>query len=224
MVLNKDNYQEFKDFISKHQEIIVKPVAETCGHGVEKIICEDNNKVKDIYNTLLNNKQILIEEVATQHPDMAKLHPNSINTIRIITIRSISNKITVVAAVVRIGTNYKVIDNFHNGGICAPINLETGKIEDEAVNKEGTYFSIHPTTKANIINYQIPLWNEVKQLVINAALEIDELKLIGWDVCIGPDKPFLIEGNQYPAHDLYRMIKTPNNVGMVNIFEKAINK
>ena len=222
--INDKNYDEFVKFIENKKEIIVKPLDATCGVGVEKIKINKKVNLKELYNRLYDNNQVLIEEVATQHKDMNKLHPDSINTIRIVTIHNKFDVTTIVAAVCRMGTNHNVVDNFHNGGICAPLDIETGKINDRAISKEGIYYEIHPTTKTKIIGYQIPNWDKVKKLVIDASKEIPELGIIGWDVCVGEKVPSLIEANQYPAYDLYKMIKIENSAGMIPIFEEALNK
>ncbi len=222
-LLNDSNFNQFKEFLKNKKEIIVKPIDATCGVGVEKIEVGEL-PLKKLYDKLLSNKQVLIEEVAKQHKDMAKLHPDSINTIRVVTIHNKYDVTTVVAAVVRIGTNHKVVDNFHNGGICAPLDIDRGVINDKAINKDGIYYDKHPTTNVKLVGYKIPNWNKVIKLVTNASKTIPELGIIGWDVCIGPDKPCLIEANQYPAYDLYRMIKIDGSVGIVPLFEKAINK
>ena len=224
MVLNSDNYSEFKDFIKSHKEIIVKPLDATCGVGVEKITIDDKADSSKLYKKLLDNKQILIEEVAKQHKDMNKLHPSSINTIRVVTIHNKYDVTTLVAAVCRMGTAGRVVDNFHNGGICAPLDAKKGIINDRAVDKQGNFYDTHPTTKTKLIGYQIPEWDKIVKLVTEASKKIPELGLIGWDVCVGPDKPCLIEANQYPAYDLYKMIKIPNSVGIIPVFEDALNK
>lgn len=222
MVINEDNFDLFKSFCSRHQEIIVKPIAETCGFKVEKIDVKKED-LSTLYTHLLANKQYLIEEVVSQNEKIAKLHKESINTIRIITI-NYNNKITIVAAVLRIGTGKNIVDNFHKGGVCAPIDIDNGLICDKACDKKGNYYDKHPDTNITFKGFKIPMWDEVKNLVISAAKDISELGIIGFDVAISKSGPCLIEANQYPAYDLYRMVKTPNDIGMVQVFKNAISK
>ncbi len=216
IVLDGNNYNDFKEFLTGKDDIIVKPLDATGGGGVEKIRI-DKSKIKSLYSKLCKNKQYLVEEVAKQHKDINKLHPSSINTIRIVTIRNKYNVTTVVAAVCRMGTNGRVVDNFHSGGIYAPLDVKTGTITDKAIDRQGNIFDTHPTTNVKLIGYQMPKWDEVIKLVTDASKEIKELGLIGWDVCIGPDKPCLIEANQYPGYDLYRP-------GMLLVFKDAMKK
>ena len=223
ILISKNNYDDFEKFIKNKKEIIVKPLDATCGVGVEKIIISKENH-KKLFDKLMENKQFLLEEVAKQHKDMSALHPSSINTIRVVTIHNKYGVTSVVAAVCRMGTGGRVVDNFHNGGICAPLDIKTGIINDKAVSKTGKFYTTHPTSNVKLIGYQIPNWNDVIKLVKEASKKISELGLIGWDVCVGPDKPCLIEANQYPAYDLYKMIKIPNSVGIIPVFEEALNK
>lgn len=223
ILISENNYDDFEKFIKNKKEIIVKPLDATCGVGVEKIIISKENH-KKLFDKLMENKQFLLEEVAKQHKDMSALHPSSINTIRVVTIHNKYGVTSVVAAVCRMGTGGRVVDNFHNGGICAPLDIKTGIINDKAVSKTGKFYTTHPTSNVKLIGYQIPNWNDVIKLVKEASREIPELGLIGWDVCVGPDKPCLIEANQYPAYDLYKMIKIPNSVGIIPVFEEALNK
>lgn len=224
MFIDGNNFDKFEEFVSKHSTFIVKPNDLSCGKGVRKINSKDVD-IKKLYNELYKSKTTLIEEVAIQHDDMNKLHPDSVNTIRIVTIVSDYGIPSVVAAVVRIGTNHNVIDNFNSGGITAMIDLETGKICSNATNTKREIFEKHPTTNVKLIGFQIPMFEEIKKMVKEAALVVSNVRLIGWDVCVGKDKPCLIEANQFPAHDLYQPLFDENNVkGVIPIFEKAISR
>ena len=220
MKLDGNNFKEFEKFIKNKDYIFVKPLDATGGDKVEKIKTSDY-KVKDLYDKLLKNNQILLEEVAKQHKDVNKLHPSSVNTIRVVTIRNKYGVTSIVAAVIRMGTGGRVVDNFHSHGIYAPIDIETGKIIGNAYGRDWKYHKKHPTTGITFIGYQLPLWEEVKKLAINAHSEIPELGFIGWDICIGEKKPCLIEVNVYPGYDLYRR---EDGYGPLLEFKEAINK
>lgn len=224
MYLNKDNLDDFKKFTKKHKEIIVKPNDLSCGKGVRKIDTSKEN-IEKLFSELNENRLFLVEEVAKQNKEMNKLHPDSVNTVRLVTVVSDYGVVSVVAGVVRMGTGHNVIDNFNGGGIAAMIDLETGKINSNAINTEGKIFENHPTTKTKINGFQIPLYDEIIKMVKEAALVVKEERLIGWDVCVGESKPCLIEANQFPAHDLYQLFFDKNNVkDIITIFEEAIRR
>ena len=217
------DYENFKSFIKDFKEVIVKPINQSCGVGISKI--KVPKTYKKLYEKLINDNTPLIEEVAIQHREIAKLHPTSINTIRAVTIRNKYNVSSIVAAFIRIGTENRVVDNFNNGGICCPIDIKTGKISAPAVDKDGKVYDTHPTTNIKLVGYQIPMWNEIKEFVIKVSAVYPNIRYVGWDVCVGEKKPSLIEANQYPGHDVYQLpVHRKGNIGVIPTFEKALNK
>jgi hypothetical protein len=77
----------------------------------------------------------------------------------------------------------------------------------------------HPISKARFENFTIPLFNQVKELVIKAAGLVPVLRLVGWDVAVSESGPVLIEGNSdydtsgndladegYRANNVYRKV------------------
>ena len=215
----EDNFDEFKEFIKGKKEIIVKPLNLCCGKGIEKIKLKGQNP-KKLYNYLLENEKPLIEEVAHQNKAIAKVYSKSVNTIRIVTL----NK-KIVAAYIRFGNKGNIVDNFNHNGMVTAINIDTGIIEFPAIDKIGNVYKKHPETKKNIIGLQIPMWDKVKELCIKACEVTPEVKYVGWDVCIGEKEPSLIEGNDFPGHDLYQLPVHRNcGIGLLPIFKKAMEE
>ena len=70
--------------------------------------------------------QLLVEELAVQHKQMSKIHPASVNTIRVITINN-GKSIKILAAIFRIGNNNSVVDNLGSGGMSTYVNVDTGE-------------------------------------------------------------------------------------------------
>ena len=215
----EENYNQFKEFCAKHKTILVKPIAECCGKGVEKIEVNKKN-MKSVYNDLIETKRCLVEEVAVQCDEIAKLHPSSINTMRIVTLNH-----QIVAAFLRIGNNNNVVDNFNHDGLAAPINIETGIIDYLAIDKKMNIYEKHPLTNEPILWFQIPKWPRIKRFVIQASKEIPEVGYVGWDVCLGVKDPFLIEGNEFPGHDIYQLPPhRSDGIGMLPTLKKAMEE
>lgn len=216
MEITENNFEEFKSFIYKHPKIIVKPLSESCGKGVE-LINVNNKNAKKVYDDLINTKRFLVEEVATQCKELAALHPESINTIRIVTLKG-----KIVVAFLRIGNNHNIVDNFNHGGMVAPINVETGIIDYLAIDKQGNLFDKHPITNESILWFEIPKWLKIKKFIEKVAQEIKEVGYVGWDVSIDKE-PYLIEGNEFPGHDLYQLPPhRSNGIGLLPTFKKVM--
>lgn len=217
---NNCTKKEFDSFVSKHNEIMVKPINGTCGKGIEKIKVKDFSK-KELYDYLKEKKEIILEEVIKQHPDMNKLYPGSINTCRIVSILK-DNKVNIVVAYLRVG-NGAYVDNFNSGGMVVPINVETGRIEYPALDKNHNLYEKHPQTGTSFIGFKIPMWEEAMELVKKAGPKIPQVRFAGWDVCISEKGPILVETNDFPGHDIYQLPPhRTNGIGVLPHFEKAI--
>ena len=56
-------------------------------------------------------------------------------------------------------------------------------------------WTVHPNTKISIVGFKIPYWEEVNQMVEEAAAIINGVPLVGWDVAISENGPVLVEAN-----------------------------
>lgn len=219
LYLDGNNLKDFEEFLKGKKEIIVKPTSGTCGKGVDKLEVINRNK-KELYEQLLKEETRLVEEVVTQCKEISKIHPSSINTVRVVTLKG-----KVVVALLRMGNKGNIVDNFNHEGLVAPIDIEDGIIKFVAIDKLHNEYSEHPLTHEKIVGLKIPKWNEVKKLCEEAAGVISEVGYVGWDVCIGEENILLIEGNDFPGHDLYGLPPHRNgNVGLLPLFKKVMEE
>lgn len=105
------------------------------------------------------NGQYLLQERVTQHLKMSELHPESVNTIRMVTFNN-NGKVEVFCAALRIGTKGRNVDNWSAGGILVGIDLQTGRLQKEGFYKPGYGGRIekHPDTGIILKDYQIPFF------------------------------------------------------------------
>ena len=217
-----NNLEEFKKMFADAKEIIVKPNNDSGGNGVAKLKIKDYKSLVDVYNHLLDTKQVLVEEVIKQHHTLNKLHPNSVNTIRIITINNNGN-ISYLTAFLRIG-NGDVVDNTCSGGMLTIIDLKTGETLYPACDTNMNVFKVHPLTKENIIGFKIPYWKEALELCKEMAKVVDGINYIAWDIAITETGPVVVEGNPYPGYYYQFPIHTPKKIGALSRFEEILNK
>lgn len=220
--LNSATERDFEDFVKSVKCLAVKPQNGCCGQGFEKIYTSDINNINELYQRLKRENKTIIEEYVIQHKDISKIYPYSVNTLRIATINH-NNKISVVYGFIRIGNNNACVDNINAGGMCAPIDINTGKITHQGYDKDGKTYEIHPQTKTKLIGYQIPLWDKAKEMCINAAKLIPEIGYVGWDICVTENDVLLIEGNEFPGHDILQLpAHNPEHNGMLPIFRQYV--
>lgn len=189
------------DICNNLDNAVIKPSLE--GHwgvGVELFHSENgyipelNTSLQDLF--LQYKKNFIIQEKFEQHPDLAKLNPTSVNTIRVLSYRS-NNEIKILYAVIRIGRKGKVVDNETAGGIKADIDLQTGKIKGVAFGnpQEKTM----PQTDSGVVldNYLIPKFPSVLEFVKNLHERLPYFNLIGWDISVDKNgNPAMIEWNR----------------------------
>ncbi len=202
--------------------ILVKPQDATHGDGVEKVYAKDVTDYDALYQRLTQNGQTLCEEVICQHPDLDRLWPGSINTVRLVTILK-GGTGHIVASFLRVGHSDKPVDNFNSGGMVVPLDVKTGRVDCDAVDKAGRRYVAHPGTGTPFVGFQVPLWERVTALVQEAACVEPRVRYVGWDVAVTPDGPVLVEGNQYPGHDIYGLPgQSPEQMGILPEFEKVL--
>lgn len=222
IILN-DNKDEFKKFIKNKKIIFCKPISGTHGDSMEKINPKEFDG--DLFDYLISKNLRLIEEVVVQCDEMNKLYPFAINTVRIITVNRYDGKVKVVAAYQRIGNHGYIVDNYNGGGMVVPINELTGVIEYPAVDKLKNIYYKHPMTNTDIVGFKIPMYKEAVELAKTAAKVVKEVRYVGWDIAITKKGPTIIEGNEYPGHDIYQLpVHRTNNIGVLPKFELSLGK
>lgn len=220
--LKECSYEDYLNFIHKHPKFICKPDDGMCGIGVSIIDTSDKDP-KVIYDELIKNNTLLLEELLIQDESISKIYPYSINTIRVYTI-NINNEVHVMFKAIRIGNHGKIVDNFNNGGMFSIINDE-GIIAKPAIDKLNNVFIKHPMTNTLIEGYKIPRFNEIIDLCKKLALVVPEIKYAAWDIAITKDGLDIVEGNEHPGYDIYqsRPHLDPNDIhGLKEYFDKVI--
>lgn len=215
--------EQFLAFMQSRREVMVKPDSESGGKGVEKLAAADFSSLEDMYRQLRQKGIGVVEDVIVQHPAMASLNPGSLNTLRVVTVLNQSGA-HILYAHVRIGNGDRPVDNLHSGGMFAPIDLETGKIQYPAYDKNRMTYETHPKTGTKIQGFQIPYWKETKALCLKAAVVVPQMRYIGWDVGLTADGPVFVEGNNLPGYDILQMPPhVPDKVGMLPRFREFVD-
>lgn len=158
----------------------------------------------------LNDKQLTTQELAQkidgtyllqqrmgQHSELARIHPQSLNTMRLLTFNNGGN-IELFSATLRVGTDGRNVDNWGAGGIAIGIDIETGTLREMGKYKPGFggRVGIHPDTKIVFAGYKIPCFKESIEMVCNAHRYLYGIHSIGWDVAVDENGPVLIEANE----------------------------
>lgn len=215
------NYGEFfvhrvadrKDLIEKPaiaSEILANPSGKMvmkasdgkCGAEVE--IRKTNEFSSEQLISYMKEKNYgIVEEFITQHPEINRLSPSAVNTIRIFTEMDNNGEPKILGCRLRISVDSPV-DNMAAGNIAAPVDEKTGVVHGSGVYSDitKTPVDIHPVTGVEIVGFQIPMWQETMEMVKKAAKKHPQNRSIGWDVVITDRGAGLIEGN----HDWCKLL------------------
>jgi hypothetical protein len=163
-------------------------------HTDNGFIPEMNMSVKDLFSHYKNS--FIIQSKLVQHPDLARLNPTSVNTIRVMSYRR-ENEVIILYAVIRIGRMGKVVDNETSGGIKADIDLQTGRIKGSAFGSPTEPNMPQTDSGATLDNYQIPSFPQILDFVKSLHLRLPYFKLVGWDISVDTNgAPVMIEWNR----------------------------
>lgn len=180
-------------------DLVIKPAVQS-GHGHGVSILSDTDKtesrIKEIFQQYSPN--FVVQRKIIQHPELAKLNPTSVNTIRIATYQDFNGNVKVLFATQRFGGKGKVYDNADDpngsGGFCAikPDGTLMREIH-HLRNMKKSYLSDDITEK-------IPCFEKVKEAVLYLHTRFPHFALIGWDISVTPEgHPVVIEYNFLPG-------------------------
>lgn len=226
-VNTKISFAEFKKKFN-NTRIIYKPLDGNRGIGVQGYELNDEN-IQAVYDELMKFPSGVVEEYVVQHPEMSKLAPSSVNTIRVVTISDYKKPVTpdgkhmdIAYTALRIGGGSSIVDNFHSGGMCAAIDMETGTLVTDAADMQGNVFEYHPVTGVKIKGFQIPRFQEVLDMVTEACNEHKISGYLGWDIAVTEKGPVLIEINLRPGVVLLTTPYISERKGMKYVMERYL--
>jgi len=215
------SFESFEQFLEGLSELICKPLDQHSGVGVrkEKVLPENH---RDLYDRLMAGRVMLVEECIQQHPIMSSVNPTSINTIRLFTLFA-DGEVHNLCSFVRFGKLGSVTDNFGAGGFLAAVDVKTGKLISNAIDKFGTVVERHPDSNVQFLDFQIPMWDKVLEIASAAIQANEDIHYVGWDVAICPDKVVLIEGNSLPNGGAYQTVFAAEHIGQKYLFDPYLN-
>lgn len=207
-------------FLQKHDIFMIKPLDGSCGTGVRKLQTADFGTPAQAYDALwASDGDALLEEVIAQHPAISAIYPNSVNTVRAVTLYK-DGKARVITTCFRMGQGDNHVDNLNAGGLVVPVEETTGIVHQRAMDKEKNVHTHHPSTGNAITGFQFPDWEAAMAMVCRAAEEIPQLGYLGWDIAFSVNGPVLVECNEYPGNGLLQLPEhTPDKIGIMPKFD-----
>ena len=187
---------EIRDFIKKQGRVVVKPLSSTWGIGVGIKTADD---IDAIVADLKKGNQYMIEEVIVNHPDVARVNPDSVNTLRVETCLDAQGGFHLLNVLFMVGTAKTIVSNCHSGGMMCHVDVKTGCIDNAGYNPKGIWYEVHPASGIKLRGYKLPYIDQLEDYIKGVCQVMPNARYVGWDVVITPNGFELIEGNFCPG-------------------------
>jgi hypothetical protein len=136
----------------------------------------------------------IFQRPIVQHPQLSAVHPHSINTIRLVTVRSEGFVRPFSFPVFRAGVGGSIVDNTSSDGVFAFVDPATGRLSGPG-RWRGRGVEKHPDTGFRFEGFLLPFFAETVDLAIRIHEDLPMIHSVGWDLAITADGPVVIEGN-----------------------------
>lgn len=195
-ILKRSEVVEY--ILSVADKFIIKPSVDSC-QGINVRLINLNQIKKGSLSISLDSlleeykKNFVIQKIIQQHNDTKRFHPDSLNTIRVISL-FLNDEVTILSAVLRMGLGGSLVDNFTAGGIAAGID-KLGKLSEHAIDIK---WQKYDRSASGILFKETRLehYEKVVDCLIQAHKKMPNCRLISWDFAIDHNaNPILIEVN-----------------------------
>ncbi|MDG5821327.1 sugar-transfer associated ATP-grasp domain-containing protein [Natronococcus sp. A-GB7] len=208
----EDKSQNMFSTLHKEGNLIIKPAAGKAGRRVHRLSYDgssyyvngDKKRKEAIEKWISSIDNYVVVEFIDQDQYSDNIFPDSVNTIRILTIRDPDTKNFFIGrAIHRFGSQSSIpTDNWSRGGYAAAVEIETGEIGrlwKYSREKGLESYKKHPETDQPVTGTKVPDWEKIKESVLEMAEIHRENPYVGWDVVLSRNGPKIIEGNCAPG-------------------------
>ena len=211
-ILSDKDYPLFLSFIKRHPVFVVKPLGLTLSMGVRKVYADQFSDKKALFHELLfvadefrgdysiqklDFHGAVLEELIVQEKQFGAIHPDSVNAVRITTIR-LRDNILFYYPWIKVGVNHSFVASAGQGGFNAGIDVETGEVNTDGYMEDGRTMAIHPDSGLSFKSIIMPEWQEALSMVREIAKVLpDSINYVGWDLVYTDSGWLIMEGNYY---------------------------
>jgi hypothetical protein len=205
-------------------DLFVKPRQGNGGHNAERWDFVEEDQYRNSAGTQFSRDDLLaalleqslkddfiVQPRLINHPELSDISNDALSTVRVLTCRNERGQpeATNVAFRMAVGGN-SVVDNFHQGGLAAPVDMATGAIglaSDIGIKPGMGWREVHPVSGVRFKDRILPDWQAVLSLACKAHDAFPDRVMVGWDVAMLKDGPVIIEGNGKPDLDIHQRVE-----------------
>ncbi len=192
-----------------HGDIVMKPMRGSNGSGFYRWLRDkdggytgalgESQTLEDILTqirALSQRRPILIQQRLLNDDDTARLTGGGLATVRVVTARHASGRITVMAAALKMPVGDALVDNFMRGNVISQIDVSSGGMRaGQSYRQRHATIDCHPDTQALFAGRQVPQWEEIRHLAISTHRHFQSYVLLAFDIAPAPGRPVIVEIN-----------------------------
>lgn len=176
-------YNDMCDSLDRVKSDIVIKRSVGTGGGKDVYIGAYTTLKHEARDLLSSSHDFVIQDCLEQHSTLTSYNTTSINTIRVLTFR-VGGKINVISVVFRMGNGNRV-DNSASGGLSCGVDLNSGKLNNFAVDHDFNVYTKHPFSHKKFSDRDtLPYFEEIKGVTSKNHSKIKNHDLISWDVSV----------------------------------------
>lgn len=151
--------EDLAQFCRECGAVFIKPHADFGGKGVARLEPGPETDFEELHRSCVESGRYLVEEAIVQHPEVSALCPQSVNTLRVVTLWA-EGAAKFVYALLRVGSGEGNVDNISSGGMYTWVGAD-GILDFPAFcDRTGLYYDSHPVTGAVFRGYCLPFFEK----------------------------------------------------------------
>lgn len=198
------------------QDLFSKPVDAAFGKGARRWHIQPNGRYRAEDGSVVSQDElldqlkrqsearpILLQPLVSNHDRLRILMGDTLVSLRIITMRRPRAEARYLIGYISLPIGDVIGSNARFGVLRAPIEEATGRLgaayDRNDIARTAEPIPVHPATGERIGGFQLPLWEEIVDLALQAHDTLPTIALVGWDIALTPGGPVIIEGNSTPG-------------------------
>lgn len=200
--------EEFVELCRTENSVVLKKSIDSSGGKGILFFDAELDSIEKLLNWIKDKNDLIVQGVIIQHDELNRIHPESINSIRIITL--VLGEVYILSSVLRMGRGGAKVDNASSGGIVCGIE-PSGWLKSEAFDVKANRYDKHPSG-VRFESIMVPGFNSCQEICKRLAFRlIQYTKLVSWDLAIDKNgTPILLEANLCRGQlDFHQMCNGP---------------
>ena len=180
--------------IDPDRDYIAKPAGLDSGAGRAVTVVPGRDLPGRLQALSRLSTRLIVQQVFRGHEFFRSLNPTSLNTLRCVTLKD-GDRPRLLSAVLRVGRQGRVTDNFDSGGIAIGVD-DRGRLKDRAVDNILRAHRQHPDTGLAFAGLQIPHYQAMIDTCLEAHSRLRNLGVLSWDMALSQaNAPVIVEVN-----------------------------